>query len=92
MDTIEEIAALYRFKNLVRAAAAILAPSIILPNTNAPVVYAMRSLSVIGDDFKAVTVREYHFEDGKHEADVEVPELRWKESSFLRQNTCKKTE
>lgn len=56
-------------------AAAVLALSIILPNTNASIAYAMQNLPLIGGYFKAVTIREYHFEDERHEANVAIPEI-----------------
>lgn len=44
-------------------------------NASADVAYAMQKIPVIGDVIRVITVRDYHFEDEKHYADVVVPEV-----------------
>lgn len=56
----------------VKSAAAMMAAFIILPNISAGVAHAMERLPVIGKLVEAVTFREYHYEDERHVADVEV--------------------
>ncbi len=56
--------------------AAALALFIALPNVNGNIAYAMSNAPVIGNLAKAVTFREYHYDDGdRYQADVEVPKL-----------------
>lgn len=57
------------------AVAAALVLMIILPNTGAGVARATQGLPVVGAFFQAVTIRNYHYDDGKHSADVDVPEM-----------------
>lgn len=63
-----------------RWAAAAVAAFMILPNTSAGVAHAMSSIPVIGRLVEAVTFRDYQYEDERHYADVEVPELIVKEN------------
>lgn len=57
------------------AAAAII---VLLPNISSSAAYAMSSVPVLGQIIEAVTFREYaaESEDGRFEADVEIPQLR----------------
>lgn len=48
---------------------------IIIPNTSANAAYAMSRIPVLGDLVKVVTFRDYHYEDERNTADVDVPEL-----------------
>lgn len=48
---------------------------IIVPNTSANAAYAMSRIPVLGDLVKVVTFRDYHYEDERNTADVDVPEL-----------------
>lgn len=57
------------------AVAAALVLMIILPNTGAGVARATQGLPVVGAFFQAVTIRNYHYDDGNHTADVDVPEM-----------------
>ena len=59
----------------VAGAAAVIAALIILPNTSSGVAYAMGKIPVLGDLVKLVTWREYHYEDERHQADIEVAKL-----------------
>lgn len=70
------------FKRVVRAAATLLLLSILLPNINANVAYAMYKTPLLGDWFRAVTIREYRYSSGTKEADVFVPELTIDEESI----------
>lgn len=58
------------------ALAAVLALVLALPNSNAQVARAMGELPVVGTFFRAVTVRQFQYEDEGASAQVEVPELR----------------
>ena len=64
-----------RWRRFAVTAAAFVAVFIILPNTSASAAYAMGELPVIGELVKLVTFREYKYEDDRHMANVEVPEL-----------------
>lgn len=60
---------------LTVSAAAVIAAIIILPNTSPGVAYAMEKIPLLGDLVKLVTWREYQYEDGRHQADVDVAKL-----------------
>lgn len=57
------------------AAAAVVALSVILPNTSGNIAQAMVKIPVLGKYFEIVTFREYHYEDEKKQAHVQVPQL-----------------
>lgn len=59
----------------VAAAAVIMLAFLILPNTSATVAYAMEQIPVIGRLVKAVTFRDYEYEDDKNSATIDVPKL-----------------
>ena len=59
----------------VKSAAAMVAAFIILPNTSAGVAHAMVNIPVVGRIVEVVTFRNYHYEDERHSAVVEVPKL-----------------
>ncbi len=48
---------------------------VILPNTSAGVAHAMSNIPVVGKLVDAVTFRSYQYEDERHNANVETPEL-----------------
>lgn len=56
----------------IKSTAAAAAAFVILPNTSAHVAYAMEQMPVIGKLVETVTFREYHYEDERHSAEVEV--------------------
>lgn len=56
----------------LKSAAAAAAVFIALPNTSASVAYAMGQMPVIGRLVEAVTFREYHYEDERHSAQINV--------------------
>lgn len=56
-------------------AAAILAVTIILPNTSATVAHAMSELPIVGSLIEVVTFRDYRFESQRNNADIEVPQI-----------------
>ncbi|MCI6552684.1 MAG: RsiV family protein [Lachnospiraceae bacterium] len=60
---------------LAACAAAAAIVFVVLPNISAAAAYAMEQLPVIGQLVKIVTFRSYEYEDAKHEAEIEVPEL-----------------
>lgn len=60
----------------VAAAAALVAAFVILPNTSASVAHAMEQIPVIGTLVKSVTFRDYQYESERHNADIEVPEIK----------------
>ncbi|MBO5373377.1 MAG: DUF3298 domain-containing protein [Lachnospiraceae bacterium] len=61
-------------QNVGLAMAAALA-LVILPNTSATIAHAMEQLPLVGGFFKVVTIREYTYEDEKHQANVEIPQV-----------------
>lgn len=61
-------------RNTAIAAAAALA-LVILPNTNANIAYAMERIPVVGGLFKVITIRDYVYEDEKHQANVQIPQV-----------------
>lgn len=56
-------------------AAAVLLAILILPNTSATIAQAMGNIPVLGGFFKVITFRDYQYDDGRHTADVVVPEV-----------------
>ena len=56
-------------------AAAVAIVLLVLPNTSQSIAYAMSKVPVIGKVVEVATIREYKYDDGKSEADVEVPEI-----------------
>lgn len=48
---------------------------IILPNISMDAAQAMSSLPLIGDFFRVITFREYHYIDDRYSADVNIPEI-----------------
>ena len=48
---------------------------VVLPNISAGVAQAMSSLPVVGDFFRVITIRDYHYIDDRFSADVRVPEI-----------------
>ena len=48
---------------------------VLLPNISAVAAQAMSSLPVVGDFFRVITVRDYHYMDDRFSADVRVPEI-----------------
>lgn len=59
----------------ITAAAAAVAVFVTLPNVSPDVAYAMSNIPVLGKLVDVVTFRDYKYEDERHNADVEVPEL-----------------
>lgn len=56
-------------------AAAVAIVLLVLPNTSQSIAYAMSKVPVIGKVVEVATIREYKYDDGKSEADIEVPEI-----------------
>ncbi len=56
-------------------AAALVAVFVILPNTSLSVAHAMEQIPLLGQLVKAVTFREYQYEDERYRADITIPEL-----------------
>lgn len=56
-------------------AAAAAAAFILLPNISKDAAYAMSRLPIVGGLVEVVTFRDYQYEDERHRADVNVPEL-----------------
>ncbi len=56
-------------------AAAVAIVLLVLPNTSRSIAYAMSKVPVIGKVVEVATIREYKYDDGKSEADIEVPEI-----------------
>ena len=61
------------YKGILAAAA--VAAFVVLPNTSAGVAQAMANIPLLGGLVQVVTFRDYEFEDGRHTADVEIPEV-----------------
>ena len=65
-----------RRKAAVRAAAIFLVClAVVIPNVSAEAALAMSRLPVVGDLFRVITVRDYHYIDDRYSADVHVPKL-----------------
>lgn len=62
-------------KRITVAAAAVAVAFVILPNTSASVAHAMENIPILGKLVEVVTFRDYQYEDDRHRADMEVPEL-----------------
>ncbi len=62
-------------KRITVAAAAVAVAFVILPNTSASVAHAMENIPILGKLVEVVTFRDYQYEDDRHRADIEVPEL-----------------
>ncbi|MCI1929837.1 MAG: RsiV family protein [Lactobacillus delbrueckii] len=60
---------------LVAGIAAAAAFSVALPNTSPQVANAMQNLPVVGNYFKLVTFRDYHYKSRKHSADISVDKV-----------------
>ena len=58
----------------ILAAAAVTA-FVVLPNTSAGVAQAMANIPVLGSLVQVVTFRNYEYEDGRHNAEIDVPEV-----------------
>ena len=74
------------------AVAALFAISIIIPNTGADAADTMGNIPVIGTYFKAITFRSYSYDDGKHAADIEQPQIEYvagADDSVVAQDTAK---
>ena len=48
---------------------------VILPNMSAGVAQAMSSLPVVGEFFRVITIRDYHYMDDRFRAEVNIPEI-----------------
>lgn len=48
---------------------------VILPNISIDAAQAMSSLPVVGDFFRVITIRDYHYIDDRFSADIRVPEI-----------------
>lgn len=48
---------------------------VILPNISIDAAQAMSGLPVVGDFFRVITIRDYHYIDDRFSADVRIPEI-----------------
>lgn len=64
---------LYRW--IGACAAAVLALFILIPNVNPHVVMAMEKIPVVGNIIRVITGDRYEFEDDRHYADADIPQL-----------------
>ena len=62
-------------RNWSASVAAIFMLAILLPNIHADIAYAMGRIPMVGEFFKVVTIRDYHYEDEFHEANADIPFL-----------------
>lgn len=58
------------------AAAAAAAAVILLPNVSREAAYAMSNLPLVGNFIEVITFRDYQYEDERHRADIQAPELK----------------
>lgn len=70
-----------RWKHM-SAAAAVLALVLVLPNTSQTAAAAMQQIPLLGEFFKVVTVREYHVDEERNYAKVNVPEILTDETAL----------
>lgn len=56
-------------------AAAALAAFILIPNVSPHVAMAMEKIPIVGNIVRVITFDRYEFEDGRHYADAEIPQL-----------------
>ena len=61
------------YKGILAAAA--VAAFVVLPNTSAGVAQAMANIPLLGNLVQVVTFRNYEYEDGRHNAEIDVPEV-----------------
>ena len=57
------------------AAAAAATALILIPNVSKEAAYAMSNIPVFGKLVEVVTFRDYKYEDDRHSANIEVPEI-----------------
>ncbi|MDD6571171.1 MAG: RsiV family protein [Thermoflexaceae bacterium] len=65
-------------KKIIRNAGLCAAAALVLvglPNMNSDIAYAMGNLPLVGGLFRAVTIREYNYDDGNNNAAVVVPNV-----------------
>ena len=60
---------------ILSTVAALFAVSIILPNVNGQIAYAMSNIPVIGGYFEVMTFRTYEYDTERYHADIDVPQL-----------------
>ena len=63
------------------AAAAAVIVLIALPNTNVQIAHAMENIPVLGGFFRLVTVRQYNYSDENHDAEVELAQITYGETT-----------
>lgn len=68
------------WRRYAAVAAGLVLAFIIVPNTSSGAAYAMSRIPVLGDLVRVVTFRDYHYEDERNTADVDVPELVMEDS------------
>lgn len=67
----------HRIARTVTAAAAAAAIIVtILPNTSRDMAYAMSRIPILSKWVEVVTFRDYQYEDGRHTANIHVPEIK----------------
>ncbi len=64
------------YKRIGACAAAAAALTILIPNVSVSAAMAMEKIPVLGSIVRVITFDRYDFEDEKHSADVEVPQLQ----------------
>lgn len=63
------------YRRIGACAAAVLALFILIPNVNPHVAMAMEKIPVVGNIIKVITGDRYEFEDDRHYADADIPQL-----------------
>ena len=64
-----------RITRIASTAAALVIAFITLPNLSPTIAYAMEQIPILGQFVKVVTFRNYEYEDDKHKAEVDIPEI-----------------
>lgn len=62
-------------KKILVAAASIVVLLCVVSNTSETAAMAMQRLPILGDFIRLVTVKQYHYKDGRYQADIDVGEL-----------------
>lgn len=73
------------------AAAAAVAIFVLLPNTSGQVAYAMSNIPIVGGLVKAVTFRDYQYEEERYYADIKVQGIAVEGGASDAQESLKKT-
>ncbi|MGN0402462.1 MAG: RsiV family protein [Acetatifactor sp.] len=65
-----------RMIKFTATAAALMGAFVLLPNTSASIAHAMGQIPIVGQLVEVVTFRDYQYESDRHNADIDVPEIK----------------